>query len=115
MRQMKDGTMDTLPPDSAPKFPSSQPIEPLMPTPLVTAGIGLILSILFPGGLTGGQGFLVGLVIGLALSVLLPVLKSALNPPLERCPHCGAALTGPDQTQSNAAPSDVTPQGSIHG
>ncbi|MGH9753377.1 MAG: hypothetical protein ACREA2_11395 [Blastocatellia bacterium] len=39
-----------------------------MPFPLVTAGIGLLLSYIFPGGLSGGQGFLIGFAVG----VLVP-------------------------------------------
>lgn len=39
-----------------------------MPFPLVTAGIGLLLTYIFPGGLSGGQGFLIGFTMG----VLVP-------------------------------------------
>lgn len=39
-----------------------------MPFPLVAAGIGLSLAYVFPGGLSGGQGFLIGFTTG----VLIP-------------------------------------------
>ncbi|MGH9843690.1 MAG: hypothetical protein ACREEM_33560 [Blastocatellia bacterium] len=36
-----------------------------IPFPVVMAGIGLILAWAFPGGLTGGQGFLIGFTLGI--------------------------------------------------
>ncbi|MBP6823744.1 MAG: hypothetical protein KA368_19495 [Acidobacteria bacterium] len=35
-----------------------------IPFPLAMGGIGLVLAQLFPGGLTGGAGFLIGLAVG---------------------------------------------------
>ena len=36
-----------------------------LPFPVVMAGIGLILAQLLPGGLSGGQGFLLGFLAGI--------------------------------------------------
>jgi len=36
-----------------------------IPFPIVMAGIGLISAWSFPGGLTGGQGFLLGFTLGI--------------------------------------------------
>lgn len=36
-----------------------------MPFPFVTGGIGLLLALVSPGGLSGGQGFLIGFTVGI--------------------------------------------------
>ncbi|SRR6266566_7671457 len=41
-----------------------------IPLPLATAGVGLLLAWLSPGGLSGGIGFLIGLIIGVLLVAL---------------------------------------------
>lgn len=38
-----------------------------LPLPVVTGGIGLLLAYALPGGLTGGQGFLIGFGVGLLI------------------------------------------------
>lgn len=54
-----------------------------MPFPIVTGGFGLMLAYVFPGGLTGGQGFLIGFVTGTLIYVLVvlgansPVARTA--------------------------------------
>lgn len=52
---------------------SYKSVSPNIPTPLATAGIGLFLAAIIPGGLTGGQGFVIGLFAGFAISILVPV------------------------------------------
>lgn len=42
----------------------------LLPTPFVTAGIGLVIAMVFPGGMTGGEGFLLGLLFGVGLVIV---------------------------------------------
>ena len=42
-----------------------------MPFPMVTGGFGLMLAYVFPGGLTGGQGFLIGFVVGILIPGLM--------------------------------------------
>ncbi len=54
-----------------------------LPLPLATGGIGLIAAYSLPGGLTGGQGFLIGLVIG-AATLGLAALLAGRAAPIER-------------------------------
>lgn len=80
-----------------------------LPLPLATAGIGLFLTYVLPGGLTGGQGFLYGLGIGLVIILLRALtagsvvvksdvvevsqvtnIESVSNP--STCPHCGKKI-----------------------
>ncbi|MBW8327607.1 MAG: prepilin peptidase [Thiobacillus sp.] len=84
--------MNELSDDSTLDLPPSKADSTLLPTPFAAAGIGLITAIAFPGGLSGGQGFLLGLAIGLVLSVVLPVYSSAKEQQSSRCPKCGATL-----------------------
>ena len=51
-----------------------------LPLPLATGGIGLLAAFSFPGGLTGGQGFLIGLTIGAAFLGLAAALASRAVP-----------------------------------
>ncbi len=51
--------------------------ETRMPFPFVAGGIGLLLAVLFPGGLTGGQGFLIGFIIGVSAPLVIGVVSIA--------------------------------------
>ena len=42
----------------------------LIPLPLAAGGVGLLLALASPGGLSGGEGFLLGFVVGIAIVVL---------------------------------------------
>ncbi len=72
-----------------------------IPFPLALGGIGLILTITVPGGLTGGQGFFLGLLLGAAISILPAVVAFArdMPAPLSRVvgcahwPYCGVAVS----------------------
>jgi hypothetical protein len=60
-----------------------------LPLPLATAGIGLLASFSLPGGLTGGQGFVVGLVVGagaLAVAALLARRAAPIDRPERASP-----------------------------
>lgn len=46
-----------------------KPASDAVPLPLATAGVGYILAILVPAGLSGGQGFILGLALGIGLVV----------------------------------------------
>lgn len=47
-----------------------------IPLPLATGGIGLILALLLPVGLSGGRGFLVGFLIGADIVLIEVVAHS---------------------------------------
>lgn len=69
-------------------FPSER-----IPLPLAFAGIGLIGAVTMPGALSGGGGFVVGLVAGLvvvAVRAFAQVVQSkqAGRSVLIQCPHC---------------------------
>ncbi len=51
-----------------------------LPLPLATGGIGLLAAYSLPGGLTGGQGFLIGLMIGAGVLGVAAVLASRAAP-----------------------------------
>lgn len=86
--------MNELSSNPKPGLAPGKPDSTLLPTPFVAAGIGLIAAMAFSGGLSGGQGFLIGLAIGLILSVVVPLLSSAKEQKFSKCPHCGALLEG---------------------
>ena len=67
----------------------SQSTSGLLPTPFAAAGVGLLVSSVLPGGLTGGEGFLLGFVIGLALTVAIPLVSDLRLVNKVRCPNCG--------------------------
>jgi hypothetical protein len=73
-------------------LPESRSEQFLMPTPFAAAGIGLLIAFALPGGMTGGQGFLLGLFIGMVLSVLMPIIAARDRPATVRCPECGAMV-----------------------
>lgn len=55
-----------------------------LPLPLATGGIGLLVAYWFPGGLTGGHGFLIGLTIGagiLGVAALLANRVAGIDQP----------------------------------
>src|SRR2546430_6275427 len=62
-----------------------------IPLPLATAGIGLLLAWVSPGGLSGGTGFLIGLIIGVLLNAVrasqVGRRKSHFSHEVE-CPNC---------------------------
>jgi len=51
-----------------------------LPLPLATGGIGLIAAYSLPGGLTGGQGFLIGLMIGAGVLGIAALVTSRAAP-----------------------------------
>jgi hypothetical protein len=62
-----------------------------LPLPIATGGIGLLLSLLVPGGLSGGQGFVAGFLVGtlvLAFSRAAVVRGGPAAQATARCPHC---------------------------
>ena len=42
----------------------------LLPTPLATAALGLLFCAAVPGGYSGGQGFVIGMLVGFVISVI---------------------------------------------
>lgn len=42
-----------------------------VPLPMVTGGIGLLLAMLFPEGLSGAEGFLIGFAVGLSVPIAI--------------------------------------------
>ena len=48
--------------------------EPVVPLPFALGGIGFILALAIPDGLSGGWGFSIGFLLGLAL-ILVKVLR----------------------------------------
>lgn len=71
--------------------------KPELPLPFATAGIGMIAAYILPGGLTGGEGFLLGFVGGLVAlyfaarsEELLKRNASALD--TVHCPNCNTEL-----------------------
>lgn len=74
-------------------LPRGKPKNTSLPTPIVTAGIGLLFSGVIPGGFSAGRGFLLGLFGGFILSaiVALPIFQRSSRP--FRCPNCGARLS----------------------
>lgn len=46
-----------------------------LPLPIATGGIGLLITAISPGGLSGGTGFLIGFIVGLLLIALIIVLS----------------------------------------
>lgn len=67
-----------------------------LPLPFVTGALGLLLAYVLPGGLGGGEGFLVGFAVGVALPLLgrLATREEATVAEQEcRCPKCGARMT----------------------
>lgn len=83
-----------------------------LPLPFVTGGLGLLFAFSIPGGLTGGEGFLVGLAIGVAAPFLrdwaakVNAVRAADE--LCRCPKCGTTLA---VRLSSVKPTD----GGVHG
>jgi hypothetical protein len=85
-----------------------------IPLPIATGGIGLFLAYVIPGGLTGGQGFLIGLVVGFVVlfvsafsakteSVVADMMRKEsphsdligvkeIESRLVHCPHCHTQL-----------------------
>ncbi len=51
-----------------------------LPLPLATGGIGLIAAYSLPGGLTGGQGFFIGLMLGAGVIGIAVLLASRAAP-----------------------------------
>jgi uncharacterized membrane protein YjjP (DUF1212 family) len=60
-----------------------------MPFPLVTGGFGLFFSFIFPGGLVGWQGFLIGFLLGLILLFFDKKNEKLKNSNYFKCPNCG--------------------------
>lgn len=75
--------------------------ENLLPTPFVTAGIGLLLGVTFPGGMSGGKGFIIGLFIGIGLSILVPVFTARTRHTVTHCPKCGATIDPSPETDQS--------------
>ena len=48
----------------------SPSIPPRINLAFATGGIGFLLALAVPGGLSGGHGFLIGLIIGIALQLI---------------------------------------------
>lgn len=65
-----------------------------MPLPVVTGGIGLLLSFVIPGGFTGGQGFVIGAVVGFAILAITAFseTKPTRTRTVGRCPNCDSKL-----------------------
>ena len=64
-----------------------------LPLPIAFAGVGLLVSVTLPGGLSGGQGFLVGLAIGVTATVIAVGFSQTRKPAATArltvvCPHC---------------------------
>lgn len=64
-RESRDG------PTASPALPSRVNISKGIPTPLAFAGIGMFISLLFPGRMSVGQGFLWGLLFGFLLVAIV--------------------------------------------
>jgi hypothetical protein len=77
---------------SSATLPKERSYQYLLPTPFAAAGIGLLLAVAFPGGATGGEGFVLGLFIGIALSILMPIATARVRSMVTRCPNCGATV-----------------------
>ena len=73
-------------------LPEERSDQFLLPTPFAAAGIGLLLGVALPGGVTGGEGFVLGLFIGIALSIAMPIISARTRPAVTRCPNCGATV-----------------------
>lgn len=65
-----------------------------MPLPVVTGGLGLLLSFVIPGGFTGGQGFVIGALIGFAILAITAFsdTRSTQTTTVSRCPNCDSKL-----------------------
>lgn len=65
---METGEIEDVSRDTATFESAAKPTDrSQMPLPIVTGGFGLLFAFVLPGGLTGGEGFVVGLLIGCAL------------------------------------------------
>jgi hypothetical protein len=68
-----------------------------IPLPFVTGGIGLLLAYVINGGLSGGQGFLIGFILGIATLVVRAFYLESSNikathSVLVQCSNCGKDL-----------------------
>lgn len=71
--------------------------ESTIPVPLAFAGVGLIVALALPGGLSGGEGFLVGLIVGTLVVLLAESLEqrhaaATRARTTTHCPNCGVGL-----------------------
>lgn len=80
-------------------LPSSRLPDSNLPLPVVTGAIGLLAGVALPGGLSGGGGFVAGLVIGCVLVGL-----SSLRGAVADAPRAEAASTTFGQTVSTQSP-----------
>jgi hypothetical protein len=76
-------------------YEPSADVSTSMPLPIVTGGLGLVFAYALPGGLSGGQGFLIGLAAGLLLVAFGESYSGKkrrmrrIEPLNVECPHCG--------------------------
>jgi hypothetical protein len=83
-----------------------------LPLPVVTGAIGLFLAYVLPGGLSGGEGFLVGLGIGFGILTLAAHQAKVAQVP-HRCPECGHTFQTSSQHRTSAQGGYDRPQGKL--
>jgi len=66
-------------PDTLARYREDIRAQSRMPFPVVMGGFGLVLALLFPGGLTGGQGFLIGLAMGILVPGIVTLYLIAVK------------------------------------
>jgi hypothetical protein len=54
-----------------------------IPLPFATGAIGLLLGVAMPGGISGGQGFLIGFLIGVVIMIVEAFARSSGHRALE--------------------------------
>lgn len=73
----------------------------LLPTPLATAALGLLICAAVPGGYSGGQGFVIGMLVGFVISVI-----AALRPQEAR----RVSKSSKQRTEHRAEQAELPPQ-----
>jgi hypothetical protein len=63
------------------RLPQRSQASQRLPTPLVTAGVGMLFSTVLPGGWSPGEGFGYGLLIGFAMVAVAALARESLAVP----------------------------------